>query len=199
MVVLTTTTWYGEQAVDGVYRHHIMILSQHCINITIIVYLCELQTSSNKYCQDIRSYDTYTLPCSTPSVSCGCIDTKPLEFDLGSMQLGTELFATNKFQHDKSLPADTVDCHALFLKWKRDMSITVWPIEARVTLVHRGVTLDMENSHPRHQENWNMHHPRHHATFQVGITADWLPITTWNSAPMFLVPVTITSISMGLQ
>ena len=70
---------------------------------------------------------------------------------------------------------------------------------ACVTLVHRGVTLDFENSHPRHRGNWNAHHPRHHATFQVGITADWLPITTWNSASVFLIPATITSRSMSLQ
>ena len=57
----------------------------------------------------------------------------------------------------------------------------------------------MENSHPRHRENWNVHHPRHHATFQVEIMAEWLPITTWNSAAVFLIPATITSGSMGLQ
>ena len=117
MIVLTTTTWYGgEQTVDGVYRHHIITLSQHYVNITIIAYFCELHTFSNKYCQDIRIlFDTYTLPCSSPCVSCGCIDTQPLEFDLGSMQLRTELFSTNTFQHVKPLPADNVDSHALFL------------------------------------------------------------------------------------
>ena len=55
MIVLTITMWYGsEQAVEGVYRRHIITLSQHCTDITIIVYLCELHTFSNKYCQDIR-------------------------------------------------------------------------------------------------------------------------------------------------
>ena len=115
MAVLTTTTWYGgEQVFDGVYRHHIIMLSQHCINITIIVYLCEYISVIN-IAKIFASYNTYTLPCSTPCVSCGCIDIQPLEFDLGSMQLRTELFATNIFQHDKPLPADNVECYALLL------------------------------------------------------------------------------------
>ena len=61
------------------------------------------------------SCNTYTLSCSTPCVRCGYIDIQPLEFGLGSIQLRTELFATNTFQHDKPLPADSFDCHALFL------------------------------------------------------------------------------------
>ena len=80
MVVLTTTTWYGgEQAVDCVYRHHIIILSQHCINIKIMVYLCELYTFSNNTAKIFASYNTYTFPCSTPCVS-GFIDIQPMEF-----------------------------------------------------------------------------------------------------------------------
>ena len=81
-----------------------MILSQHCINITIIIYIAgNYILSVINIARIFASYNTYTLPCSTPCVSCGCIDTQPLEFGLGSMQLRTELFATNTFQHDKTI------------------------------------------------------------------------------------------------
>ena len=46
---------------------------------------------------------------------CDCIDIQPLEFGFGSMQLRTELFATNTFQQAEPLPADNVDCHAVFM------------------------------------------------------------------------------------
>ena len=81
------------------------------------------------------SYNTYTLPCSTPCVS--SIDTQPLEFGLGSMRLRTELFATNAFQHVKPLPADNVDCHALFLmNVPRNYHTALLPLSPLVQTLH---------------------------------------------------------------
>ena len=85
----------------------------------------------------VASYNTYTLPCTTPCVSCGCIDTHPLKFGLGSMQLRTELLATNTFQHDKPLPADNVDCHALFLMNEpRNCHPALLPLSPLVQTLH---------------------------------------------------------------
>ena len=83
------------------------------------------------------SYNTYTLPCSTPCVSCGCIDTQPLECGLGSMQLRTELFATKTFQHDKPLTSDNVDCHALFpMNVPRNYHLALLPLSPLLQTLH---------------------------------------------------------------
>ena len=156
MVVLTTTTWYGgEQAVDGVYRH-IIILSQHCINITIIAYIfANYILSVINIPKIFASYNTYTLPCSTPCVSCGCIDTQSLEFGFGSMQLPTELFATNIFQHDKKLPVDNVDCHALFLmNVPRNYHPALLPLSPLVQTVHPAIFLKWLYETFERMDNW---------------------------------------------